>query len=413
MKMRKMTAAALAAVIAAGSVSAVSFAETDEIREDSKYEITLEKEIVGGEEKAAVIFKGLPKEALTFDYSHVDESTFIYEGKQAVTHNDFSLASIINVIIGESENGLHFQYYCEDEEFKWRCGVGGDWHKYSVTVDEAETTLTLKAYLDFNDVNIKNLSSEEKTVVNTYAYLNGWCISCYDGDGDGHMSEGEQNHWISTGDAGEYVPIYSNEKIALHTSEKWNATAKERVKITNNLNAPAESDPTESTGVPGDTDKTSDSEDKQETIDVTLKNVDSKNGIEGEALDKLLFGDSGWTWGQVEKIEFSSEELFSVQYKNDNGDWVKLGDEVAARAAADGIWNTTWTLNTSEMAKDNKYAKVIAKDGTADITVKIYINKDAEKPSDGSDQKSTGIALAIAPVVLTASAVIVISKKRT
>lgn len=133
---------------------------------------------------------------------------------------------------------------------------------------------------------------------------------------------------------------------------------------------------------------------------------------ENEILDERLFGDSGWTWGQAEKIEFSSEELFSVQYKNDNGDWVKLGDEAAARAAADGIWNTAWTLDTSEMAKDNKYAKVIAKDGTADITVKIYINKDAEKPFDGSDQKSTGIALAIAPVVLAAGAVIAISKKR-
>ncbi len=411
MKMRKMAAAALAAVIAAGSVSAVSFAETDEIREDSKYEITLEKEIVDGEEKAAVIFKGLPKEALTFDYSHVDESTFIYEGKQAVTHNDFSLASIINVIIGESENGLHFQYYCEDEEFKWRCGVGGDWHKYSVTVDEAETTLTLKAYLDFNDVNIKNLSSEEKTVVNTYAYLNGWCISCYDGDGDGHMSEGEQNHWISTGDAGEYVPIYSNEKIALHTSEKWNATAKERVKITNNLNAPAESDPTESTGVPGDTDKTSDSEDKQETIDVTLKNVDSKNGIEGEALDKLLFGDSGWTWGQVEKIEFTSDKLFSVQYTAADGSTKTLSEQTAARAEDDGIWNTAWTLDTSLMSKEKPFVKLIAKDGTADITAKVYIKMNAEKPSN-SDQKPTGIALAIAPVVLAAGAVIVISKKR-
>lgn len=132
---------------------------------------------------------------------------------------------------------------------------------------------------------------------------------------------------------------------------------------------------------------------------------------ENKILDERLFGDSGWTWGQVEKIEFSSEELFSVQYKNDNGDWVKLGDEAAARTAADGIWNTAWTLDTSEMAKDNKYAKVIAKDGTADITAKVYIKKDAQKPVNG-DQKPTGVALAIAPVVLAAGAVIVISKKR-
>ena len=169
------------------------------------------------------------------------------------------------------------------------------------------------------------------------------------------------------------------------------------------------SKPAESTVVPGGSEKA------QEILDATLKNVDSKSGIEGEALDKLLFGDSGWNWEQVEKVEFSSKELFSVQYKNDSGDWVKLGDDTAARAAADGIWNTAWTLNTSEMAKDNKYAKVIAKDGTVDVTAKVYIKKDAEKPSDGnsgSDQQPTGIALAIAPIVLAASAATVFVKKK-
>ena len=166
------------------------------------------------------------------------------------------------------------------------------------------------------------------------------------------------------------------------------------------------SKPAESTVTPGGSEKA------QEILDVTLKNVDSENGIEGAALDELLFGESGWTWDQVEKIEFSSEELFSVQYKDDNGDWVKLGDEAATRAAANGIWNTAWTLDPSEMAKDNKYAKVIAKEGIVDVTAKIYIKKGAEKPSSGSDQAPTGIALAIAPVVLAAGAVIVISKKR-
>ena len=184
---------------------------------------------------------------------------------------------------------------------------------------------------------------------------------------------------------------------------------KERVKVTNNLNSLATSEPSADDtppAIPGGSEKA------QEILDVTLKNVDGENGIEGAALDELLFGESGWTWDQVEKIEFSSEELFSVQYKDDNGDWVKLGDEAATRAAANGIWNTAWTLDPSEMAKDNKYAKVIAKEGIVDVTAKIYIKKGAEKPSSGSDQAPTGIALAIAPVVLAAGAVIVISKKR-
>lgn len=188
------------------------------------------------------------------------------------------------------------------------------------------------------------------------------------------------DHWCYDGEArdfAEYKVVFDNSKPADETK-------------------PA---------APGDT------EQKQEILEVTLKNVDSENGIEGEALDKLLFGDSGWTWEQVDRIVFTSDKLFSVRYKNNSGDWVTLNDKPAIKADEANIWSTLWVLDASVMGKD-KIAKVIAKDGTADITAKIYIKKGAEKPS-GSDNKPTGIALAIAPVVLAAGAVIVISKKRS
>lgn len=173
---------------------------------------------------------------------------------------------------------------------------------------------------------------------------------------------------------------------------------------------PTTSDQTTSTGIPGDT-GTPGSSDKQETIDATLKNVDSKDGLSGAALEKQLFGDSGWTWEQVEKIEFTSDKLFSVRYTAADGSTKTLGEKAEGRAANDGIWNTAWTLDTSLISKDKPFVKLIAKDGTADITAKVYIKKDAQKPAD-SDQKPTGAALAIFPVVLAAGAVIVISKKR-
>lgn len=175
-----------------------------------------------------------------------------------------------------------------------------------------------------------------------------------------------------------------------------------------NESEPATSAPAESTVVPGDTGA---DEDKQETISATLKSVDSENGLSGEQLEKQLFGDSGWTWQQVEKIEFASDKLFSVQYTAADGTNKTLGEQTAARAEDDGIWNTEWTFDTSLMSKDKPFVKLIAKDGTADITAKLYIKKDAEKPSN-SDQKSTGIALATAPAVLAASAVVAVSKKR-
>lgn len=97
--------------------------------------------------------------------------------------------------------------------------------------------------------------------------------------------------------------------------------------------------------------------------------------------------------------------MFSVQFSTDNGGWRKLGEEVAARADDENIWSTAWTLNASEMAKD----------GIIDVNAKVYIKSGAENPSggnSGADQQPTGIALVIAPVLLAASAAIVVFKKK-
>lgn len=176
-------------------------------------------------------------------------------------------------------------------------------------------------------------------------------------------------------------------------------------KTADDNNTAPDTDKDNTPAAPGDTDPA----DKQEILDATLKNVDSEKGLEGEELDKLLFGDSGWTWNEVEKIEFSSDDLFSVSYKAEDG-WATLGETVGARADDDDIWSTEWTLNTKDMSKDVKSAKVIAKEGTIDITAKIYIKAGAEKPADSNP--GTGIALAFAPVVLAAGFVAVASKKR-
>ena len=67
------------------------------------------------------------------------------------------------------------------------------------------------------------------------------------------------------------------------------------------------------------------------------------------------------------------------------------------------------------------YVKVIAKDEPVDIKVNVSFKADATKPDDssntetpGSNNPNTGIALAIAPAILAAGAVVVVStaKKR-
>lgn len=205
---------------------------------------------------------------------------------------------------------------------------------------------------------------------------------------------------------GWYYP-YGNEHVINVTGT---LTAK---KAADDNNTTPDTDTDNTPATPGNTDPvTPGASDEQTVLEVTLKNVDSEKGIEGEALDKLLFGDSGWTWNEVEKIEFTSDDLFSVSYKAEDG-WVTLGEAIASdRAGDDDIWSTAWTLLTADMAKKDKSAKVIAKDGTINVTAKVYIKTGAEKPADGADQQPTGIALATAPVILAAGFVIIAAKKR-
>ena len=408
--------------------------ETFKIHEDSKYEITVENTVVDGKEMAAVRLSGLPKKMLTAKYDYKKQTGYsIFERE----------LNSLKVMIDVGDSFLTFKTNSPQNDFECWYGkllteeelqhrdIWSEKYGYLITTDNYESyekcnssmkddgdTFSLEAYFELENDLLNDLITYDKTTV-----LN-WSKLSYTGGstGGGVIGYSGGSYWGH---------ISSEGKITLYEQPTNRAPAyfyegeKERVKITNNLNSnteskPETSDPTESTVTPGGTDPAtkpggSDKPAEQEILEVTLKNVDSKNGIEGKALDKLLFGDSGWTWDQVEKVEFSSENLFSVQYKSDSGDLVKLGEEVAARAAADGIWNTAWTLNASEMAKDNKYAKVIAKDGTIDVTAKVYIKKDAEKPSDGnsgSDQQPTGIALAIAPIVLAASAATVFVKKK-
>lgn len=418
MKFRKTAAAVFSAVMAVGTVSAVSHAATtdNEIRENSKYKVSLEKTIVDGEEKAAVIFKGLPKEVFTFEYAHRDEQVQgEYEGTNVIWVSKFDNRFSVYVKFGEEDGDLRMTAFPQENgnEHKWVAWngkYGDNREEYPIISKEEGDTITLTVDLDLNNPMLKDLASKDKTVVTTYVEINGGGSNYYDTNNDGHISDNENGWAGSTGDANEYVPIYSNEKIKLHTSDKWNATAKESVKITNNLNAPETSTPT-----PGGTDPVSepDSSTNEPTVlEATLKNVDSENGLSGEQLDKQLFGDSGWTWAQVEKIVFTSDSLFSVQYTAVDGSTKTLGEKPAQRAEDDGIWNTEWTLDTSLMSKDKNFVKLIAKDGTADIKATIYIKKDASKPSTGSDQADTGIALAIAPIAFAASAVIVASKKK-
>lgn len=184
--------------------------------------------------------------------------------------------------------------------------------------------------------------------------------------------------------------------------------------------------------VPGDSDK------KPVVIEANIKGVDSTKGVEGTDLNDLLLVKENvrYTWDDVESVTFTSDKLFSVQFATTEAaagtTWYTMTKEKPAvdavdvlRADDDNIWATSWTIGAEEFAMfdttkaDKGYVKLIAKEDGTDISVTVNIKKNAAgKPVEGGNgddtPPATGIALAIAPVVLAgaAAAVVAANKKR-
>lgn len=192
-------------------------------------------------------------------------------------------------------------------------------------------------------------------------------------------------------------------------------------------NKPGATDKTDD-NKPGATDKTDDNKpgatDKADTVtnDITVDKV-----LKGADLTKAIFGDSKKEWKDVESVTFESDEPFAVVFNVKEG---KIKDDAKATKFIKGVtelakdedlpakaFATKWTLSADEVAAmleaDAKAdsLQLISQDGKK-ITVKATVTtKAASKPDDN---KNTGIALVVAPVVLAGAAVAVaaISKKR-
>lgn len=436
-----------------------------DIRDDSDYSITIENAKVNGKNKAAVKISGIPGDIFSHNFEWRTEKDEVGNYTAQTFDGFITTIDIGNQILTfkymQDANGVPL---CEIRENK-PLGIVAAVNDYQFCyIYYADSSLSpdvnakivdnggkkaLIAYIDDDNL-INMLTSKEDTTAMTFACL--------------FSEKGEAN---SISQVPIKFMISSKDGLIEDRSYFW----KERVKITNNLNVyemnepetsssaasppqtsssaastpqtsssamskpetsssevskPTTSVPTAS--APADSASanssyvSSDNENKSEIIDVTIKSVDSENGLSGVELEKQVFGDSNSTWAQTEKIEFTSDKLFSVRYTAADGSTKTLGEKAEGRAANDGIWNTAWTLDTSLMSKDKPSAKLISKDGTADITAKVYVKTDAKKPSDSdgeSESSSTSdnkkpiiIAVVIVSVVLAAGAVIVISKKR-
>lgn len=177
---------------------------------------------------------------------------------------------------------------------------------------------------------------------------------------------------------------------------------------------------------PGATDKTenpgaTNENNSNETTKVENKFTLKDGKLEGEALTKAIIGDSKNEWKNIEGLTFTSDKPFSVQFSVKAG--AVKGDEKATtyimgvselnkEDLPDKAYNTTWTLSDDEIAAmlegdpTGKTLSIKSKDGS-DIEVKVTATFKAASGAD--DNKHTGIALAVAPMVLAGAAVIVAS----
>lgn len=179
---------------------------------------------------------------------------------------------------------------------------------------------------------------------------------------------------------------------------------------------------------------------EKQTATVTLPKL-TDNGLEGNKLFEAIFGADNKTkvnWTDCESIKFETSDgksKVSVQFSTVEGKikedpkatWFEMGKHTLAKADDDKKFAASWTLGADEFAafdtsKDNKgYVKAVTdnKDGAdvkVSITFKEGVNVTMPNADDTSkdDQEGTGIALAVAPVVLAGAAVaaVAIAKKK-
>ena len=204
------------------------------------------------------------------------------------------------------------------------------------------------------------------------------------------------------------------------TTSESKPTTSESKPATSDEDKPAGDDKTDSTDkteTPGATDK-ADTVTNTVTVDKVLK---------GAELSKAVFGDSKKEWKDVETITFESDEPFAVVFDVKAGKikgddkattFVKGVNELAKADLPAEAFATKWTLSKDEVAAmleadpTGENTQIISKDGKK-IQVKATVTLKADAASDDkTDNKNTGIALAVAPVILAGAAVAIVALKK-
>lgn len=285
------------------------------------------------------------------------------------------------------------------------------------------------AFGDFGGMEYDNANSCWKETPSTPVTAKIISVQFLDADGNdlNVTEEEEESSDSSTTTSSESSTTTSSESSTTTSSESSTTTSSDS-STTTSESKPATSDEDK----PAGDDKT-DSTDKTETPGATDKAETVTNTVtvdkvlKGAELSKAVFGDSKKEWKDVETITFESDEPFAVVFDVKAGKikgddkattFVKGVNELAKADLPAEAFATKWTLSKDEVAAmleadpTGENTQIISKDGKK-IQVKATVTLKADAASDDkTDNKNTGIALAVAPVIFAGAAVAVVSLKK-
>lgn len=433
MEKRKILSAALAAALTAGSVSVAASAVEDnvhwtdengtvwvgkyDVTEDSKYSITLDKETVDGKEMAKITLSGLPAEFLTFaekyefnhdyfstegdggsrerklvgEYITVDVTdTTAFEFKRSNDDNSlqFITGRVTPGIVGEA-------YIDENGERKTGPSYKGEYPQYirqfsddfkAVINKKGNKTLEFSGYVDLDNEYLVKLAEKDSTTVMTYAFL--------------HEQGGGYNSAVN---AFDFVNFASDGKVReSFKRHSKDCLRKETVKITNNLAQSLEPGATGTSTVytPTVSADGASAETKKILEGIT---VTDKNG----AFDKDVV--MNVTVGEVTDTSFK----FGITFTKDGKEVQPSGFVTVSVPAPEFLKNGTIYVYHYDKDGNRTLLKSKVKDGFVVFDTDSFSDfelSSKELKTDGNP--NTGIALAIAPVILAGAAVVVLKKKR-
>lgn len=471
MKFKKLTAAAMAAAMLAAAAPICGTASADtqteygcewvDVRPDSKYKLSVEKVNADGKEQCVVTLSGIPINTIE---SALGEEMVIEAQNMRGTRTFGGVRAVIDINNGsqfiymgyyEDNNGETKSYAVLDDIRPVRehkdgtpCYTGSYEHglvysgmqessiPYPAEIKKVNDELCFVFTTAVDDISAQYLMNAKTTTVMTYAAMNysaspinggvGGASSGAGGSKIGFLSDGTlikgDGKYIDCGTNQEVQEGFESVRLAAEVVDSITDLPKETVSIT-------VVDDSDASDTPAAPDSTKEQSFHDDTTDISVEGI-FPEGTQLKTEIKQV-SDTKVSWditlldasgnkvqpNGMATVKLPLPESFKgykvYVYRIEDGKHIRLessveGDYIVFKAAH----FTEYMLSTEDLDDTSEPATVTPGATEAGSDGDNSGSGDASGDGSGNDQAATGIALAIAPVVLAASAAIVIFKKR-